>query len=118
MDELIEKVRNDHQALQMLVKFQVEIDDVVQNQSFGSHASQNQIEERDRRSHLKQDCAKLQLNSFFQRHEFSEDEFMVSLFRLMVTADEIMKLTESDNSFKTMEMSLNKDGVMRRMSLF
>ena len=37
---------------------------------------------------------------------------MVSLFRLMVTADEIMKLTETDNSFKTMEMSLNKDGVM------
>jgi len=51
-------------------------------------------------------------NSRFFKKEVSKDEIMKKLFEVIVNANNIMKITGDNETFNSIEMSLNKNNVL------
>jgi hypothetical protein len=77
----------------------------------GSNLSQ--FDQHDKKKQLKQDIQNLQLNSFFtEKHELKEETIMERLIDVCLSANSLMSFTSDGESFKTIEMSLNKEDVL------
>lgn len=111
--EIVKEINEEPKSLKMLFKFNVDLEEGKQEEEkkFVDSSRIHAEEENDKKSQLKNDFVEFKNSRYFNK-DVNKDELMRKLFEVIINANNVMKLTGDNQTFNSIEMSLNKNNVL------